>query len=241
MLGGTLVRNPVLVGGTTAFLVVLSYVSANALWYQPHAHPEPLLQTRVTVERREPLPVPTKRAAPEAKVATSPETTASVPAGEAASGDETVARVQEILASLDLYAGAIDGLDGPLTRKAIERYQTLVGMENDGVISEELLRHLNGPLPAQRTAEAVPKPAPRADAAEAREEPAAKDAIPHAEIIKVQAGLRAFGNEGIELDGIVGDRTSSAIKEFQSLFGLPVTGQPDARLLAKMTEIGLTN
>ncbi|MEQ9571495.1 MAG: peptidoglycan-binding domain-containing protein, partial [Nitratireductor sp.] len=51
----------------------------------------------------------------------------------------------------------------------------------------------------------------------------------------------AFGHDGIDLDGIVGEQTSSAIREFQSLFGLPVTGQPDAQLLAKMTEIGLTN
>ena len=31
-------REPVLVGGGTAFLVALSFVSANAIWYQPHAH-----------------------------------------------------------------------------------------------------------------------------------------------------------------------------------------------------------
>ncbi|TIT07086.1 MAG: peptidoglycan-binding protein, partial [Mesorhizobium sp.] len=32
-LGGMISRNPVLVGGSTAFLVTLFYVSANALWY----------------------------------------------------------------------------------------------------------------------------------------------------------------------------------------------------------------
>ncbi|TIL31349.1 MAG: peptidoglycan-binding protein, partial [Mesorhizobium sp.] len=34
-LGSQISRNPVLVGGSTAFLVTLFYVSANALWYQP--------------------------------------------------------------------------------------------------------------------------------------------------------------------------------------------------------------
>ena len=34
-LGAAISRNPVLVGSTTAFLVALSFVSANALWYQP--------------------------------------------------------------------------------------------------------------------------------------------------------------------------------------------------------------
>jgi peptidoglycan hydrolase-like protein with peptidoglycan-binding domain len=60
-------------------------------------------------------------------------------------------------------------------------------------------------------------------------------------IVRIQAGLKAFGNDGIELDGVVGARTRSAIREFQSLFGLPLTGEPDEALYAKMREIGLTN
>ena len=39
-------RNPTLVGGSTAFLVALSFVSANALWYQPHAHSGAFFATR---------------------------------------------------------------------------------------------------------------------------------------------------------------------------------------------------
>lgn len=57
---------------------------------------------------------------------------------------------------------------------------------------------------------------------------------------RIQAGLKAFGNDGIEIDGVVGSRTRSAILEFQSLFGLPETGEPDSALYAKMREIGLT-
>ncbi|TGR62427.1 peptidoglycan-binding protein, partial [Mesorhizobium sp. M2D.F.Ca.ET.223.01.1.1] len=32
-----------------------------------------------------------------------------------------------------------------------------------------------------------------------------------------------------------------AIKEFQALFGLPETGEPDEAVYVKMREIGLTN
>jgi peptidoglycan hydrolase-like protein with peptidoglycan-binding domain len=53
--------------------------------------------------------------------------------------------------------------------------------------------------------------------------------------------LKAFGNDGMEVDGVMGSKTKSAIREFQSLFGLPVTGEPDEALYAKMREIGLTN
>ncbi|TIU66227.1 MAG: peptidoglycan-binding protein, partial [Mesorhizobium sp.] len=64
---------------------------------------------------------------------------------------------------------------------------------------------------------------------------------PDARIIKIQAGLKAFGNDDMQLDGVVGARTKAAIKEFQSLFGLPETGEPDEVVYVKMREIGLTN
>jgi peptidoglycan hydrolase-like protein with peptidoglycan-binding domain len=60
-------------------------------------------------------------------------------------------------------------------------------------------------------------------------------------IIRIQAGLKAFGNEDIQIDGVLGARTKSAILEFQSLFGLPETGEPNEQVYAKMKEIGLTN
>ena len=59
--------------------------------------------------------------------------------------------------------------------------------------------------------------------------------------MKIQAGLKAFGNDGIEIDGVIGARTKAAIREFQALFGLPETGEPDPAVYAKMREIGLTN
>src|SRR5690606_11675344 len=44
--GDFIARNPVLTGGATAFLVVMSFVSANALWYQPEAHNAVFFRTR---------------------------------------------------------------------------------------------------------------------------------------------------------------------------------------------------
>jgi len=58
---------------------------------------------------------------------------------------------------------------------------------------------------------------------------------------RVQAALRAFGNDDIEIDGVAGPRTRAAIREFQSLFGLPETGEPDREVYAKMREIGLAD
>jgi peptidoglycan hydrolase-like protein with peptidoglycan-binding domain len=250
-LGGTLARNPVLVGGTTAFIVALSYVSANAIWYQPHFHtgaffatrdnnyagpPDPAMQqTTIRIERPgEARPVPKP--------------------------DPVVEKVQAVLKSMSLYEGEVDGLNGPNTRTAIAAYRKTIGMPVSGEIDEALLEQLGarettaGITPEQpATAEpetartgaepaVVQEPAPIASLPERpqtvsakAEEPADADPM----VKKIQAGLKAFGNDSMEIDGLMGSRTKSAIREFQSLFGLPVTGEPSEELYAKMREIGL--
>jgi peptidoglycan hydrolase-like protein with peptidoglycan-binding domain len=94
---------------------------------------------------------------------------------------------------------------------------------------------LSGAAPAD-----IPAPAPRPQLDPATTQSVTPDAA-RTRIIRIQAGLKAFGNDGIELDGMMGPKTTTGIKEFQSLFGLPVSGQPDAETYAKMREIGLIN
>src|SRR5690242_2836680 len=90
--GGMISRNPVLVGGSTAFLVTLFYVSANALWYQPFPHAGAFFATRN---------FQTHTASDE------PETTINIVRPNAApapmKGDPVVEQVQGILKDLDFY------------------------------------------------------------------------------------------------------------------------------------------
>ena len=236
--GGMISRNPVLVGGSTAFLVTLFYVSANALWYQPFPHAGAFFATRAV------------QGVPHA-AADEPETTFNIERPSAApapvKGDPVVEQVQGILKDLDFYSGTVDGISGPNTRKAIQAYQQKVGLNASGEIDALLLDQL-GATP--KTA-AVPKPQPRPDIAPAAlpvslqtnsgQANAAPTQGPDPRIVKIQAGLKAFGNDDMRLDGVVGTRTKAAIKEFQSLFGLPQTGEPDEIVYVKMREIGLTN
>jgi peptidoglycan hydrolase-like protein with peptidoglycan-binding domain len=253
-LGGFLGRNPVLVGGSTAFLVTLFYVSANALWYQPFAHRGAFFATRSMPGFPQP--------------AAQPETTINIERPAAApapvKGDPVVQQVQSILKDLDFYSGTVDGISGPGTHKAIEAYQKKVGLTASGEIDALLLDQLGAnpttasvPVPTPRVPAAAgpAKPALPAPASAARPGPAAPPAagkpapvVPAslgaadaARIVKIQAGLKAFGNADMQLDGKVGPRTKSAIKEFQSLFGLPPTGDPDEATYAKMRAVGLTN
>jgi len=228
-LGGLVAANPVLVGGSTAFLVTLFYVSANALWYQPFPHTGAFFATRgiehfqgavtdepettINIERPAPPPVP--------------------------KSDPVVQQVQEILKSLGFYSGTVDGLQGPNTQKAVDAYRRKMGLAAGG-IDDALLEQLG----AAPTTAAVPHPTPR-DEVPTGQATAATTAPAQpgvdARIVKIQAGLKAFGNDDIKLDGVVGSRTKAAIKEFQALFGLPETGEPDEVVYTKMREIGLTN
>lgn len=229
-LGRMIFRNPTLVGGSTAFLVALTFVSANALWYQPHAHRGAFFATRdfAAVIQSRPRPDATIRierpSAPRPRPA----------------GDPKVREVQSILKKLEFYSGEIDGIPGPNTMQAISEYQAKVGLEATGTVDEELLDQLGATSGAGG---AVSPRAPETRAATAAPGGEIERAPLPADrqIMKLQAGLRAFGNEGIEVDGILGARTRAAIHEFQALFGLPETGEPDEALYAKMREVGLTD
>ena len=253
--GTVILRNPLSVGGGTAFLVALFFVSANALWYQPHAHTGVFFVTRDmpyeapgsghTHSVMVPQPAPERFRTASGESDTSPPPAEQTPA----SSDPIVMQVQSILGDLEFYDGERDGLFGPQTRAAIEEYQRVVGIDVSGTIDDELLAQLgsrHSPVPSLPTPEAKPEqPTPAATEAESPpipvvEKPKAKDRSGgDANVVRVQAGLKAFGNDHIEIDGMIGDQTRAAIREFQSLFGLTVNGEPDRELVAKMREIGL--
>lgn len=220
--GGLISRNPVVVGGSTAFLVALLYVSANALWYQPHAHPGAFFATRALNAANWP--------GQEAES----ETTIHLVRPEEAprpKGDPQVEHVQAVLKELNFYDGAVDGLAGPNTARAIEEYRRKMGLAVTGQIDADLLEMLGTP---STTAGIAPTPAPRESALSPTD-------VPEDMVVRIQAGLKAFGNDDMEIDGVIGSRTQAALREFQSLFGLPETGKPDQAVYAKMKEIGLTN
>ena len=260
-------QNPALVGGITAFAITLFYVSANALWNQPHFHSGAFFQTRVAkAERIDSSPmaddgdVTRFRSVLPAQPGISDEPVNSIPVpaepptrgtGELpANADKTVLHVQRILSELGLYDGAVDGLTGPKTRAAIGSYRQIVGLGTGGEIDAALLKQLGAPVETDMPAQA-PIPTgtpgraesvePQAPAAEAALRDASATPVNNAQVVRIQAGLRAFGNDGIVIDGIAGSDTRAAIREFQTLFGLEVTGEPDDALYAKMKEIGLTD
>ncbi|WP_306118145.1 MULTISPECIES: peptidoglycan-binding protein [unclassified Roseitalea] len=169
---------------------------------------------------------------------------------------EPIVELQTMLGELGFYGGAIDGIKGPQTRAAVDEYKHSVGLRGIELTTEELLTSLRNntmvtaaiPRPRPQSAGGEPvQPAPPIATVEELPVPASAPApgdgasptLPDRRVVKVQAGLKAFGNDKIAVDGIAGEQTRAAVREFQALFRLPVTGEIDDALVDKMVAIGL--
>lgn len=203
-------RHPRLIGGVATFAVAFGFVAANALWYQPGRHPSPIFRTRDAADfnalagvARNPMqeqdPGNTTTFRIERAPADGEQQDDAAPAEQAEaplpSGDldgdgvsELAVAVQTELSRRGLYAGDPDGVIGPQTEAAISLFQKSVGMEPNGLVSNELLAALR--VDNSATA-AVPKQRPPADvsSSQATKDPVAA-AIRSAEKVVTTAPAR---------------------------------------------------
>ena len=244
--GDLIARHPSVAGGITVFAVAFTFVSVNALVYQPGKHPAPLYDTRGVTHKPYPLdlkniPIPSSRVTTFRIEHSDPQSTASIPPRSEPSPEAIVYDLQLAMRRGGFYGGAVDGVFGPQTRDAVLAYQLSAGLEPTGTATDELIVHvrLAGHDPV-----AVPKPKPGGKAQEAVPAPttpaprgASEDAI--ADLIKdIQRGLSNIAYTEVKVDGVIGKQTTTAIADFQRHYRLPVTGQPDKLVLQKLREIG---
>jgi peptidoglycan hydrolase-like protein with peptidoglycan-binding domain len=136
-------------------------------------------------------------------------------------GLQLIVGIQRELAGLSLYDGAVDGLLGPQTRAAIARYQTANGLTVDGEASEDLLEHVRY---SRRIREALDQ---RSDAAEPQ--------VDRVHII--QTGLAELGYSPGPIDGVIGEQTREAIRQFERDRRMAVTGEPTEDLLRELSNV----
>lgn len=157
-----------------AMVTLSAMASSNALYNQRHEHPAPLFAPatvfeEASIEPVEVLPVvPATRRNRPAVIAplASEETTGSVnPTAEVDRkpiGNAEVTEIQRKLHSMQLYEGAIDGLYGPQTARAIKKFEERAGLKPKGQLTYELLEAVRAApviLPEPAT-EALPTPDP---------------------------------------------------------------------------------
>jgi len=268
VLGGVIGRNPSVAGGTISFLVIFSFVAANALWYQPGRHPHPIFSTR---DLRSPNVLGARRPAdeqqgdvttfrierPEDAAATTNATPAPAALGQPPS--QLVMDIQQQLVRRGLYNGIPDGIIGPRTSAAILFFEETVGMAQTGDATPEVLAALKidaaGPstVPAEKPREDVSSKAAAEDPVAAairsaektvKTAPPSSRQVPASEItnvdlvLKIQKGLSNMAYANVGVDGVAGEQTRSAIRHFQKHYNLPENGEPTEAVLKKLKEIG---
>jgi len=266
-LGGVIGRNPSVAGGTITFVVIFSFVAANALWYQPGLHPHPIFRTRDPqspavlgarhLAEEQPGDVTTFRIERPEDAATTNATPAPAAPGQQPS--QLVMEIQQQLVRRGLYNGTPDGIIGPRTSAAILFFEETVGMAQTGDPTPEVLAALktdaSGPstVPAEKPAEDVSSKAAAEDPVAAairsaektvKTSPSAAKQVPSGGltnvdlVLKIQKGLSNMAYANVGVDGVAGEQTRAAIRHFQKHYNLPENGEPTEAVLKKLKEIG---
>jgi peptidoglycan hydrolase-like protein with peptidoglycan-binding domain len=266
-LGGVIGRNPSIAGGTIAFIVIFSFVAANALWYQPGTHPHPIFRTR---DPGAPTAIGFRpQVEPQGDVTTfrierpddanATTQTAPPPAVAGQQPNQLVMDIQKELIRRGLYNGNADGVIGPRTSAAILFFEETVGMAQSGDATPEVLAALRtdaaGPstIPVEKPREDVTSKATEEDPVAAairsaektvKTAPSAPRQVPLSGIsnvdlvLKIQKGLTNMAYANVGVDGVAGEQTRTAIRRFQKHYNLPETGEPNEAVLKKLKEIG---
>lgn len=175
---------------------------------------------------------------------------------------ENLLDAQKKLAALGFYDGPLDGLDGPKTRNAIARFQESANHNiNHGTpqkTQDDIASLISGAMPQENTLDSVTtqslanRQPPLASQESEPETEVKKDAASSrsttndghfkadiADIMRVQAALRAFGDDQVAVTGKEDENTAEALRNFQKMFSLSVTGKINQEVIDKMKDIGL--
>lgn len=177
---------------------------------------------------------------------------------------QLVTDIQRELARRGLYEGVADGMTGPRTTAAILFFEETVGMEQTGEPTTRVLSALK--IDSATTVAAIPKALPKDRPAAANSGGVAIDpvaaAIKNAEaekpkaqsvslttqkthtpvtndlVAKIQQGLVNIAYADVKVDGMAGEQTRQAIRNFEKHYRLPETGEPSEAVLKKLKSIG---
>ena len=116
--------------------------------------------------------------------------------------------IQRNLQQLGYNTGVPDGIVGSRTISAARNFQRASGRQADGILGNALLRQLLAARGAGRLSRDM--------------------------VQSIQQRLRALGYEPGAVDGLAGDRTAAAAREFQRASGEPPNGRLSLELLRRL-------
>ena len=200
-------KGPIIsVGLGLCFSVAIAF---NALGRQDVRHPAPF-EGFWSLETR---------VAETAKQTLRPRQVRTVPTG--VTPDKLISDVQSELTRMGFYEGAVDGLIGPNTRSAILRYEREHDLAGSGRATSELLEHIRFNL---RIRDAI------------KQTPVSQLTEGAAKVQLVQSGLADLGYAPGPIDGVLGEQTVQAIRNFERDRRLEVTGKVTDRLVRELQQ-----
>lgn len=129
------------------------------------------------------------------------------------------AMIQEKLQQAGVYSGRADGVWGPESQSALERFQQTRNLQVTGQLNQATVATLGVPPSELLSAREVRAPAAASAAV------AAPEQVSPALIRNVQQRLRALGFYRGGVDGMWGAGTQASLERFQQGRGLQATGQ----------------
>ncbi|UTO27744.1 peptidoglycan-binding domain-containing protein [Bartonella harrusi] len=235
-------KNTLLFAGLILFTISFVFVSFNALFSQMIMHQDVFTKMKFAfdsdIEQNSSLPGKEEKTRAVSRDAS---VSFLIPLQNNLSSPallENTLKMQKKLAKLGFYDGPLDGIEGPKTRRAIAlwKQQTAHEMQKNILLKTAtdeiaiLIRRSEREMTNETTRiNDVPR------LKENVSEPLVVD------IIRVQKALRIFGHNEVIITGIEDHKTTEALKQFQKMFDLPITGKTDHTVLMKMHEVGLLN
>ncbi|WP_305077959.1 peptidoglycan-binding protein [Guptibacillus hwajinpoensis] len=119
-----------------------------------------------------------------------------------------VTSVQQQLKNKGYYNYNVDGIYGPITEKAVKKFQSANGLSQTGVVDSQTKTKLSSSSVEEKKEEVS----------------GLKVGARGSSVTSLQQNLKDRGYYNYNVDGIFGSITEKAVKEFQSIVGLPVTG-----------------
>ncbi|WP_455479712.1 peptidoglycan-binding domain-containing protein [Bartonella sp. B23] len=235
-------KNTLFFVGTFLFIISFGFVSFNALFLQMIMHEDVFAKMKFTfapdMEQNSPLFKKKAKLHAVSRVTSVPFSNHLHKNPLSHSPSKNTLKMQKKLAKLGLYDGSLDGVEGPKMRQAIVLWKQQAAQE----VQSDIL--------PDSTADEVAVLIKQSEIEMANETTKTKD-VSHsknttlkplaASTTQVQKALRTFGNQDVIVTGIEDQKTREALKQFQKIFDLPITGKVDHAVLTKMHEVGLLN
>ena len=163
--GARYMRAPLANTGVLALLTLSAMAGSNALYLQRHEHPAPLFgpaEMREAAVKFEPVVPAVRPRMLEVVPPVAQEATGSVDADpdDDPIGNAEVSEIQRKLQELEFYQGAVDGLYGPRTARAIRAFEEDTGLTPKGELTWELLEAVRSAPMSLAEPEPLPTPDP---------------------------------------------------------------------------------